>query len=100
MIDSIEGTQFGRGYVGSYESPWVSRYCDLVGRWDVLHGGSIWSAWWEVGPTGRWKSHSFPYATSQTQLFVEILSCCISFNKIVRADVHSLVLEQRENDGT
>lgn len=30
MIDSIEGTKFGRGYVRSYESPWVSRYCDFV----------------------------------------------------------------------
>ena len=39
MIDSIEGTQLGRRYVRSYESPWVSRYSDLVGRWDILHDG-------------------------------------------------------------
>ena len=41
MIDSVEGTQFGRGYVGSYECPRVSRYGEFVGRWDVLHDSSI-----------------------------------------------------------
>lgn len=55
MINSIEGTQLGRGYIWSYESPWVPGYCDLVGWWDVLHGYSIRcrtvvSAWQKVDP--------------------------------------------------
>ena len=62
VVDSIEGTQLGRRNVGSYECPWVSRYCDLVGRWDVFHEYSIY-IWGEGGGGDCMEVHGFHHAT-------------------------------------
>ena len=73
MIDSVEGTQFGRGYVGSYDCPWVSRYGDFVRRWDVLHDSNmlcrVGSSWREGTLTSK-----SPHATSQPMLLNDIVS--------------------------
>ena len=49
-VDSIKSTQFGRRYVRGYQSPRISRYCDFVRRWDVLHGCSISRTTWGDQP--------------------------------------------------
>ena len=76
MIDSVEGTQLGRGYVRSYECPWVSCYCDFVGRRDVLHGPVqhvVGSTRREGAAAEARNGHSVPCATGRAPELIGVV---------------------------